>query len=177
MLLLLLLLLLSLLLLLLCLNRCVFHDLQQWHCSPLALKRNLVAVSAQLQRHLVGAALTNTIYEQLQQQWQQQQQLKKKKQSQGIGSNGSSIQQQSGQEQHSSQEQPPPAAGQCNGDNGSCDGSSGSRWTNPAPSHVPLFRRGFEPSMEERFEKYGIDLELLNQPGTAALRKVEAGLL
>ena len=156
----------------------MFHDLQQWHCSPLALKRNLVAVSAQLQRHLVGAALTSSIYEQLQQQWQQQQQQQqqhmKKKQSQGIGSNGSSIQQQSGQEQQSVQEQPPPAVGQ---ENGSSDGSSGSRWTNPAPSHVPLFRRGFEPSMEERFEKYGIDLELLNQPGTAALRKVEAGLL
>lgn len=134
------------------LRSCTFKDLTQpWHCSTAGLVRNLTAVSSQLQQHLVGAALTSAIYEQLQQQWQQQQQ-------QGRGS---------------STKQPPPAQQQQHTQVSSNGGSSIScrRWVTPMPQQMPLLKREREPSMEERFAKAGISLELLNQPGCARLQK------
>jgi hypothetical protein len=51
-------------------------------------------------------------------------------------------------------------------------GSRGSsRWVSPTPQHIPLLKRATEPSMEERFEKAGISLEVLNYPGGLAMWK------
>jgi hypothetical protein len=46
------------------------------------------------------------------------------------------------------------------------------------PQQMPLLKREREPTMEERFAKAGISLELLNQPGAARLlqKKVVEGL-
>lgn len=127
--------------------RCSFDDVQHWQRTPTSLARNLAAVNTQLQQHLVAAALTNAIYEQLQQDWQQL--------------HNSSGQQQQWQQQDAD-------AAQCIGNGGS--NSSSTRWLPPKPQHIPLLKRATEPSMEERFSKAGISLEVLNQPGGARLK-------
>jgi hypothetical protein len=103
----------------------------QWRRSPALLARNLAVVHAQLHQHLVAAALTSAVFEQLQQDWadhQQQQQQQNKED----GQPGSSM------------------------------------WRPLRPPHAPLLKRATEPSLEERFGKAGISLELLNRPGGAA---------
>jgi hypothetical protein len=132
--------------------RCSFDDVQQWRCSPAGLSRNLATVHAQLQQHLVAVALTNEIYEDLQQRWQQLHG--------GSSSSGSSGS--SGQGALPQQQQQQPAGGVQQGSRVS------SRWVATQPHHIPLLKRATEPSMEERFIKYGIRLEVLNQPGGLA---------
>lgn len=145
-------------------SRCSFDDLQQWHCSPTAMARNLSTVGSLLQQHLVGAALTSEIYERLQQKWAALQQNSNSSSSRSGG--GSAVhqeQQQQQQEGGSALQQQPICRQTC---------SSSSRWLVPKPPHIPLLKRATEPSMEERFSKAGISLELLNQPGGARLVKL-----
>jgi tRNA pseudouridine38/39 synthase len=139
---------------------CGFEGIQ-WQRSEANLAKCLAVVGSQLQRHLVAAALTSSVFEQLQQEraallagQQQQQQQQGTEQS----SNG----------QQAAIEAAAPADGQ-----EACDGSSlgaagAARWLAAKPPHIPLLKRATEPSMEERFRKAGIPLELLNQRGVPA---------
>lgn len=99
----------------------------------------------------MAAALTSTIYEQLQQDWEQ------------LHSSNSN-----GQQQQQDATADADAAQQSVGNGGSS--SSSSRWLPPKVQHIPLLKRATEPSMEERFSKAGISLEVLNQPGGARFK-------
>lgn len=143
---------------------CGFEGIQ-WQRSEANLAKCLGVVGSQLQRHLVAAALTNSVFEQLQQeraallagQQQQQQQA---------------IEQQQGE--HQAPLEAAAAAGAAGGQEEAGNGSSGlgaagaARWLAARAPHILLRRRATEPSMEERFAKAGIPLELLNQRGLPA---------
>lgn len=133
---------------------CGFKDSLQWHRTPVLLERNLTAVGKHLQQHLTAAALTSSIYEQLQQQRTVHLAV----------SNQQAQQQQQQRSSHILPSQPSSLIGIGKASSNSSSGSS-SRWMSRSLPHIPLLKRQTEPSMEERFEKAGFSIELLNQAG------------
>jgi tRNA pseudouridine38/39 synthase len=152
---------------------CGFEGIQ-WQRTKAGLSKCLAVVGSQLQRHLVAAALTSSVFEQLQQErarllagQQQQQQLAGESESAATEQG----QLQNGNMQHSSIEA---AAAAADDGGGQADESSGlgaagaARWLAAKPPHIAMHKRATEPSIEERFVKAGIPLELLNQRGLPA---------
>jgi len=144
---------------------CGFRDSLQWHRSKVVLERNLTTVGKQLQQHLAAAALTSSIYEQLQRQQQQQQQTM----SQAVGGQQGQQPLQQQQLSHILLSHPVNVTSSANkgGSNISSarSSSTSSRWMVKPLPHIPLLKRQTEPSMEDRFEKAGFSIELLNQAG------------
>ena len=123
---------------------CEFGDIN-WQRSKTSLERNLATLHAAVQQHTVAAALTGTVYQHLQELYA----------SAGFSESGGMAATKTGAQQHqegldADQQQQLQVSYQ---------------WLPPLPPHLPLRKRATEPSMEERFEKAGIDIELLNKPG------------
>jgi tRNA pseudouridine38/39 synthase len=154
---------------------CGFEGIQ-WQRTEGGLSRCLAVVGSQLQRHLVAAALTSSIFEQLQQErarlagQQQQQQPQQQLAGESERTAEEQGQLQNGVKQHPSVE----AAAAATGDGGKAGESRGlgaagaARWLAAKPPHIAMQKRATEPSIEERFMKAGIPLELLNQRGLPA---------
>jgi hypothetical protein len=152
---------------------CGFDSIN-WQRSEANLAKCLAVVGSQLQRHLVAAALTSSVFEQLQQeravllagpQQQQQQQHE-------CAAEQQDAQQDSSRQQALTQLAAAAANGLDLGLKPSTSSSLGAagaaRWLAAKPPHIKLLKRATEPSMEERFRKAGIPLELLNQRGVPA---------
>lgn len=149
-------------------------DGMQWQRTEAGLDKCLTVVGSQLQRHLVAAALTSSVFEQLQQeraallagrQQRQQQQA-------AGGPDCAALLQHQVQnciEQQSNTGTAAAADGRDEaGDGGSLGAAAAARWLAPKPPHITMLKRATEPSIEERFRKAGIPLELLNQRGVPA---------
>jgi hypothetical protein len=127
---------------------CEFGDIK-WQRSKVSLERNLAALHAAVQQHTVAAALTGTIYQHLQELY-----------AVGAASQRGAM--------APGQTDPQPETGggpalQQQQQQVTC------QWVPPLPSHIPLMKRATEPSMDERFQKAGIDIELLNKPGQGVM--------
>jgi hypothetical protein len=156
---------------------CGFEGIQ-WQRTEAGLSKCLAVVGSQLQRHLVAAALTSSVFEQLQQeragllagQQQQQQHLAGEPEHAA----GKQNQLQNGSKQESLVETAAAAAAAAADGEGKAGDSSGlgaagaARWLAAKPPHIAMRKRATEPSIEERFIKAGIPLELLNKRGLPA---------
>jgi tRNA pseudouridine38/39 synthase len=123
---------------------CEFEGLE-WQRSAASIQRNLLGLSAMVQKHLVSAALTHAMFEKVMEYYQQQQ-----GQVEGAGG-GSAV----------------------GGQAGAGAAAAARQWRSPLPPHVPLAHRAREPTMEDKFAKAGISMDLLNVSG-AELRAAAA---
>lgn len=156
---------------------CGFEGIQ-WHRSEASLAKCLAVIGSQLQQHLVAAALTSSIYEQVQQDRaallvpaaNQKQQAVAHQDLGFVLSNQQHQQQQHTlqQQQQQSVDRQQPTQPELGTVGSTALGAAGpSRWLLPKPPHIKLAQRATEPSIEERFRKAGISLELLNQKGAS----------
>lgn len=127
---------------------CEFEGLQ-WQRSASSIQRNLLGLSAMVQKHLVSAALTHAMFDKVMEFHQQQQ----------VTVEGT-------------------AGGSAAGEQAAAAAAARS-WRPPLPPHVPLADRAREPTMEDRFAKAGISIDLLNVSAAelraAAAAAVESG--